>query len=135
MLKAKVDNLLFSFSTFPPSALCRLKFPYHIHSTHASLSYLNGHPYPIMEIELHPAISLLEDTFNGLVAPPEMLVDAINSNLNLQRYKVLFMRHRLRTGMYRTSHRSFLMPSFALMAHARWRLISGVFGIWLNCRL
>ena len=44
-----------------------------------------------MEIELHPAISLLEDTFNVLVAPPEMLVDAINSNLNLQRYKVLFI--------------------------------------------
>ena len=44
-----------------------------------------------MEIELHPAISLLEDTFNVLVAPPEMLVDAINTNLNLQRYKVLFI--------------------------------------------
>jgi len=44
-----------------------------------------------MEIELHPAVSLLEDTFNVLVAPPEMLVDAINSNLNLQRYKVLFV--------------------------------------------
>ena len=44
-----------------------------------------------MEIELHPAVSLHEDTFNVLVAPPEMLVDAINSNLNLQRYKVLFV--------------------------------------------
>jgi DNA polymerase I len=44
-----------------------------------------------MEIELHPAVSLLPDTFNVLVAPPEMLVDAINSNLNLQRYKVLFV--------------------------------------------
>ena len=45
-----------------------------------------------MEIELHPAVSLLENTFNVLVAPPEMLVDAINNNLNLQRYKVLFIR-------------------------------------------
>jgi len=44
-----------------------------------------------MEIELHQAVSLLEDTFNVLVAPVEMLVDAINSNLNLQRYKVLFV--------------------------------------------
>ncbi len=43
-----------------------------------------------MEIELHPAISLQEDTFNVLIAPVEMLVDAIN-NLNLQRYKVLFV--------------------------------------------
>jgi hypothetical protein len=44
-----------------------------------------------MEIELHPAVSLLPDTFNVLVAPPEMLVDAINSSPNLQRYKVLFI--------------------------------------------
>jgi hypothetical protein len=44
-----------------------------------------------MEIELHPAVSLQEDTFNVLVSPPEMLVDAINSNLNLQNYKVLFI--------------------------------------------
>jgi DNA polymerase I len=44
-----------------------------------------------MDIELHPAVSLLENTFNVLVAPVEMLVDAINSNLNLQRYRVLFI--------------------------------------------
>jgi hypothetical protein len=44
-----------------------------------------------MEIELHPAVSLLQNTFNVLVSPVEMLVDAINSNLNLQRYKVLFV--------------------------------------------
>jgi hypothetical protein len=44
-----------------------------------------------MEIELHPAISLQEDTFNVLIAPVEMLVDAINNSLNLQRYKVLFV--------------------------------------------
>lgn len=44
-----------------------------------------------MEIELHPAVSLQEDTFNVMVAPPELLVDAINNNPNLQRYKVLFV--------------------------------------------
>jgi hypothetical protein len=44
-----------------------------------------------MEIELHPAVSLQEGTFNVLIAPVEMLVDAINSNLNLQNYKVLFI--------------------------------------------
>jgi DNA polymerase I len=44
-----------------------------------------------MEIELHPAISVLEETFNVLVAPVEMLVDALNSHLDLQRYKVLFV--------------------------------------------
>ncbi len=44
-----------------------------------------------MEIELHPAVSLVEETYNVLVAPVEMLVDALNSHLNLQRYKVLFV--------------------------------------------
>lgn len=44
-----------------------------------------------MEIELHPAVSLLQDTFNVLIAPVEMLVDAINNNLNLQRYKIIFI--------------------------------------------
>jgi hypothetical protein len=44
-----------------------------------------------MEIELHPAVSLLQDTFNVLIAPPEMLVDAINNNPNLQRHKVLLI--------------------------------------------
>jgi DNA polymerase I len=44
-----------------------------------------------MEIELHSAISLLEETFNVLVAPVEMLVEALNSHLNLQRYKILFI--------------------------------------------
>jgi DNA polymerase I len=44
-----------------------------------------------MDIELHPAVSLQEETFNVLVAPHEMLVDAINTNLNMQRYKVLFV--------------------------------------------
>ena len=44
-----------------------------------------------MEIELHPAVSLVEETFNVLVAPVEMLVDALNSHLNLHRYKVLFI--------------------------------------------
>jgi hypothetical protein len=44
-----------------------------------------------MEIELHPAVSLLPETFNVLVAPIEMLVEALNSHLNLQRYKILYI--------------------------------------------
>lgn len=43
-----------------------------------------------MEIELHPAVSLVEETFNVSVAPVEMLVDALNSHLSLQRYIILF---------------------------------------------
>jgi hypothetical protein len=44
-----------------------------------------------MEIELHPAVSLLSETFNVLVAPVEMLVEALNSHINLQCYKVLYV--------------------------------------------
>jgi DNA integrity scanning protein DisA with diadenylate cyclase activity len=44
-----------------------------------------------MEIELHPAVSLLPETFNVLVAPVEMMVEALNSHINLQRYKVLYV--------------------------------------------
>jgi DNA polymerase I len=44
-----------------------------------------------MEIELHPAVSLLPETFNVLVSPVEMLVEALNSHLNLQRYKILYV--------------------------------------------
>jgi hypothetical protein len=44
-----------------------------------------------MEIELHPAVSMLPETFNGLVAPVDMLVEALNNHLNLQRYKILYI--------------------------------------------
>jgi len=45
----------------------------------------------IMGIELHPAVSLTEGTFNVLVGPVEMLAGALNGNLELQRYKILFI--------------------------------------------
>jgi hypothetical protein len=42
-----------------------------------------------MEIELHPTVSLLPETFSVLIAPVEMLAGALNSHLELQRYKIL----------------------------------------------
>ena len=44
-----------------------------------------------MEIELLPTVSLLPETFSVLVAPVEMLAGALNSHLELQRYKILFI--------------------------------------------
>ena len=44
-----------------------------------------------MEIELCPAVSLLPETFNVLVAPVEVMAGAINSHPELQRYKILFI--------------------------------------------
>lgn len=44
-----------------------------------------------MKIELHPAVLMLPETFNVLVAPVEMLVGALNSHLELQQFKVLIV--------------------------------------------
>ncbi len=64
---------------------------HHIRFMHSSTSYPQSHLSLIMEIELHPAFSLLLETFNVLVTPVEMLVDSLNSHLDLQRYKILFI--------------------------------------------
>jgi len=44
-----------------------------------------------MEIELHPAVSLLPETFNLPVAPVGVLASASNSHPELQRYKIRFI--------------------------------------------
>ena len=46
---------------------------------------------PIMEIELHPAVSLLPRHSTSSIAPVEVLNGALNSHLDLQRYKTLFI--------------------------------------------
>jgi hypothetical protein len=44
-----------------------------------------------MDFELHPTVSLKERSFNVLVAPREHFIEMLNRNLNLQRFKVLFV--------------------------------------------
>ncbi|MFA6371149.1 MAG: hypothetical protein WCW68_00845 [Methanothrix sp.] len=44
-----------------------------------------------MEIELLPTVSLLPETNSLLIAPVEMLAGTLNSHLELQRYKILFI--------------------------------------------
>jgi DNA polymerase I len=44
-----------------------------------------------MEIELLPTVSLLPETNSLLIAPVELLAGALNSHLELQRYKILFI--------------------------------------------
>jgi hypothetical protein len=44
-----------------------------------------------MDFELYPTIALRERSFNVLVAPREMFIQALNKDLNLQRFKVLFV--------------------------------------------
>jgi len=44
-----------------------------------------------MDFELHPAITLGFRAFHILVAPVQMLVEALNSHLNLQRFEVLYV--------------------------------------------
>jgi hypothetical protein len=67
-------------------------FPFtHIRSTHSSAFNVFSHQSLTMEIELHPTVSMLPKTFNVLVAPAEMLIESLNSHLELQRYKVLYI--------------------------------------------
>jgi hypothetical protein len=44
-----------------------------------------------MDFELDPTITLRSMSFNVLQAPRELFIQAINRNLNLQRYKVLYV--------------------------------------------
>jgi hypothetical protein len=44
-----------------------------------------------MEFDLLPTVSLRPRSFNALVAPNEMFAKALNRNLNLQRFKVLYV--------------------------------------------
>jgi hypothetical protein len=44
-----------------------------------------------MDFELYPTISLRSRSFNILQAPRELFIQALNRNLDLQRYKVLYI--------------------------------------------
>ena len=44
-----------------------------------------------MDFELYPTIILRSRSFNALLAPREMFIHALNHNLNLQRFKVLYV--------------------------------------------
>ncbi len=48
-----------------------------------------------MDFELYPTITLRSRSFNALLAPREMFIQALNRNLNLQRFRVLYV-----TGNY-----------------------------------
>jgi DNA polymerase I len=44
-----------------------------------------------MDFELYPTIVLRPRSFNALLAPKEMFIQALNRNLNLQRFRVLYV--------------------------------------------
>ncbi len=48
-----------------------------------------------MDFELYPTVTLRSRSFNALLAPHEMFIQALNQNLNLQRFRVLYI-----TGNY-----------------------------------
>ncbi len=63
----------------------------HFHPAPGSTFNLKSSSFLIMIIELLPTVSLIPETFNVLMAPSEMVAGVLNSNLNLQRYKILFI--------------------------------------------
>jgi hypothetical protein len=44
-----------------------------------------------MDFELYPTITLRSRSFNALTAPREMFIQMLNRNLNLQRFRVLYI--------------------------------------------
>ncbi len=44
-----------------------------------------------MDFELYPTITLRTRSFNAIIAPREMFIQALNRNLNLQRFKVIYV--------------------------------------------
>lgn len=44
-----------------------------------------------MDFELYPTITLLPRSFNALLAPRDFFVQALNRNLNLQRFRILYV--------------------------------------------
>jgi DNA polymerase I len=44
-----------------------------------------------MDFELHPTITLRSRSFSALVAPRDIFIQALNRNLDLQRFKVLYV--------------------------------------------
>jgi hypothetical protein len=82
------SSLLYPFGF--PTLLFTSEFPIS-HSLHAQVD-IKSSELPISNYGNRTASSSLPapKTFNVLVAPPEMLIDAIN-NINLQHCKVLFV--------------------------------------------
>ena len=59
-----------------------------------------------MDFDLHPTVSLKERSFSVLVAPREHFIAMLNRNLNLQRYKVLYVTGNF-SGILSRLHRRF----------------------------
>ena len=59
-----------------------------------------------MDFELHPTVSLKERSVNVRVAPREHFIAMLNHNLNLRRYKVLFVTGNY-SGILSRPHRRF----------------------------
>ncbi|MDD1758187.1 MAG: hypothetical protein LUQ22_05590 [Methanotrichaceae archaeon] len=69
-------------------------------------AFIQGTPSSSMDFELHPQYPPQERSFNVLVAPREHFIAMINRNLNLRRYKVLFVTGNC-SGSLSRLHRRF----------------------------
>jgi len=58
---------------------------------HTPWAFILKHPVVIMDFGLHPSVTLHERSYNVLVALREHFIEMLNRNLNLQRFKVLFV--------------------------------------------
>jgi DNA polymerase I len=59
-----------------------------------------------MHIKIHKGMSLYPGTFNAVIAPEKVMISAINSNADLQRFLFLYISgnySRILSGVNRTS--------------------------------
>src|SRR5512136_418707 len=70
------------------------------------LLFKGPHVIGIMDFQLHPSVTLHERSYNVLVAPRQLFIDMLNRNLNLQRFKVLYVTGNF-SGILSRLHRKF----------------------------
>ncbi len=63
----------------------------HFRPALSSPSYPRSPLFSIMDFELYPTVTLRSRSFNILQAPLEMFIKALNSHLDLQRFKTLYI--------------------------------------------
>ena len=89
------------------SCLHTMSKAHYLRSTRSVASYPKASRISNMDFELHlTVIPLKERSFNVLVAPREHFIAMLNRNLNLQRYKVLYVTGNF-SGILSQLHRRF----------------------------
>jgi hypothetical protein len=79
---------------------------HYLRPAHSRGLLLKGPGIGIMDFQLHHSVTIHERSFNVLVAPRQLFIEMLNRNLNMQRFKVLYVTGNY-SGILRRLHRKF----------------------------